>query len=121
MNEDNRPSTLEGYTYRIETKEERLYITINDLQGEPFEVFCITAKGGSELMAFSEAIGRLISLILQLDGDLSPTERLERVSEQLRYIGGEEGRGFGPMRVRSYPDAVAKILEEHLKERGGEP
>jgi ribonucleoside-diphosphate reductase alpha chain len=117
MNKSDRPPALEGFTYKIETKDDRLYITINDHQGEPFEVFCTTAKCGSEMRAFSDAIGRLISLILQLDGEFTKTERLKLVRDQLRYIGGEKGKGFGPNRVRSVPDAVAKTIDDYLRER----
>ena len=43
------------------------YITVNsDERGEPFEVFLNVGKAGSEVSAVSEAIGRLISLVLRM-------------------------------------------------------
>ena len=41
------------------------YITMNDDEhGQPFEVFIEIGRGGSDLKAMAEAIGRLASLLL---------------------------------------------------------
>ena len=73
-------------------------------------------KAGSDVAAVSEALGRLISLILRLPSSLSPTERLQQVVYQLNGIGGGRHLGFGPQRVRSLPDAIAQVLTEHLEQ-----
>jgi ribonucleoside-diphosphate reductase alpha chain len=58
-------------------------------------------------MAFTEAIGRLLSLALRCG---IPVRLL---AEQLRGIGGSRSAGFGPDRVRSVPDAIGKLLQDH--------
>jgi ribonucleoside-diphosphate reductase alpha chain len=39
---------------------------------------------------------------------------MEELIRKLRGIGGSTGVGFGPDRVRSLPDGLARVLEEHL-------
>jgi ribonucleoside-diphosphate reductase alpha chain len=80
----------------------------------PFEVFMNVGKAGSDVAAVSEALGRLISLILRLPSPLDENERLQEVIDQLAGIGGGRSLGFGANRVRSLPDAVAQVLREHL-------
>ena len=46
---------------------------------------------------------------------ISPRERLGEVWRQLSGIGGGRPLGFGPNRVRSLPDGVARALEEYLQ------
>lgn len=119
-----RPAVLHGSTYRRVTPLGTAYITINtDSSNQPFEVFLNVGKAGSDVAAVSEALGRLISLILRLPSSLSPRERLEEVVEQLVGIGGGRPMGVGPYRVRSLPDAVAQVLAEYLREAPpeGEP
>ncbi len=110
-----RPRTLHGYTYSIETPLGKAFVTINENGGsQPFEVFINTAKAGSETAAHSEAMGRLISYILRLASPVEPRERLKLIMEQLGGIGGGRSLGFGPNRVRSLPDGIAKALDEYL-------
>ncbi len=110
-----RPRILKGYTYSIETPLGKAFITINENGGDqPFEVFINTAKAGSETAAHSEALGRLISYVLRIASSIEPRERLKVVMEQLAGIGGGRSLGFGPNRVRSLPDGIAKALDEYL-------
>jgi ribonucleoside-diphosphate reductase alpha chain len=110
-----RPSALPGYTYRKETPLGTAYITVNVNGGsQPFEVFMNVGKAGSDVAAVSEALGRLISLVLRLPSPLDPTERLKQMIDQLAGIGGGRSMGFGANRVRSLPDAIAQVLREHL-------
>jgi ribonucleoside-diphosphate reductase alpha chain len=112
-----RPRRLHGATYRRLTPLGTAYVTVNDTdEGEPFEVFMNVGKAGSDVAAVSEALGRLISLILRMPSSLTPTERLQQVVFQLNGIGGGRHLGFGPQRVRSLPDAIAQVLGEHLEQ-----
>ena len=77
---------------------------------EPFEVFLNVGKAGSDTAAVSEAMGRMLSLILRLPSSLTPTDRLKEITNQLMGIGGGRQLGFGKSRVRSLPDAVAQVL-----------
>jgi ribonucleoside-diphosphate reductase alpha chain len=110
-----RPQRLEGSTYRKETPIGTAFITVNQTAGgEPFEVFLQVGKAGSDTMAVAEALGRLISLTLRLPSPLSPQRRLEEVISQLTRIGGGQPTGFGPAKVLSLPDAIARTLAEHV-------
>ncbi|MEK7517418.1 MAG: adenosylcobalamin-dependent ribonucleoside-diphosphate reductase [Patescibacteria group bacterium] len=109
-----RPLHLEGVTYQIETPIGKTYITINHNEHkEPFEVFITIGKSGSDVAAMADALGRMVSLNLRLAGGLSPKERIRQVVAQLVGIGGARSVGFGKDKVRSLPDAVAKILAMH--------
>jgi ribonucleoside-diphosphate reductase alpha chain len=110
-----RPHSLTGQTYRMETPIGTAFITVNETpDGDPFEVFVQVGKGGSDTMAVAEALGRLISLILRLPSPLSAQRRLEEVISQLSRIGGGQPTGFGPGKVLSLPDALARTLAEHI-------
>jgi ribonucleoside-diphosphate reductase alpha chain len=112
-----RPAKLHGATYRKDTPLGTAYITVNsDERNEPFEVFMNVGKAGTEVTAVSEAMGRLISLILRMPGVLPPSERLRWVMDEMAGIGGGRPLGFGVNRVRSLPDGIAQVLAEHLSE-----
>jgi len=110
-----RPRSLSGRTYRIQTPLGTAFIVVNETEGgEPFEVFVSVGKAGSDTMAVAEAMGRLVSLVLRLPSPLSPKRRLEEIIGQLQGIGGGRPLGFGPEKVLSFPDALARVLSEHL-------
>jgi len=116
----SRPHKLIGRTYRVETPLGKTYVTINENGeglGYPFEIFTHTSKAGSDTAAVSEAIGRLISLMLRLRTPLSsPRDRLKEIAHELDGIGGGRPTGFGAARVRSLPDGIARVLQEYLDE-----
>src|SRR5213593_577767 len=110
-----RPRSLKGSTYRTETPIGTAWITITENnEHEPFEVFVQVGKGGSDTMAVAEALGRLISLILRLPSPFTAQRRLEEVISQLARIGGGQPTGFGPAKILSLPDALARTLAEHI-------
>lgn len=116
-----RPRRVSGYTYRTVTPVGTAFVTINSLpERGPFEVFVTVGNAGSDLAADAEALGRLISLYLRSASWMSPQERLQQIVLQLRGIGGSRSLGFGRDRVRSLPDAVAMVLEEHMRAEAGE-
>jgi ribonucleoside-diphosphate reductase alpha chain len=113
-----RPLMVEGVTYQTETPVGKTYITINhDSNREPFEVFITVGKSGSDVAAMADALGRMISLNLRLSGQLSSRDRIKQVVAQLIGIGGARSVGFGENKVRSLPDAVAKVLSRHFEFR----
>ena len=116
----SRPSRLDGATYMVDTPMGKSFVTINENEsGEPFEAFVSTAKAGSETAAISEAIGRLISYVLRISSPVLPSDRLEELVRQLEGIGGSRSLGFGPNRVRSLPDGVARALRRYLDDLDG--
>jgi ribonucleoside-diphosphate reductase alpha chain len=113
-----RPATLNGVTARERTPFGTAFVTINYANGnprEPFEVFVRLGKAGSDLEADAEALGRLLSLVLRLPSPMTREERLREVIDQLEHIGGSRFSGFGPERVRSMPDGVARVLSRWLE------
>ncbi len=110
-----RPVKVEGATYRIETPLGSAFITVNqDKDGNPFEVFVIIGRAGSEVAAMAEAVGRLISTNLRFGNHTTPKNRAREIVEQLQGIGGGSAVGFGPNRIKSLPDAVAKAISMHF-------
>lgn len=111
-----RARRLKGATYFVHTPIGKAFVTVNrNGDEEPFEVFANVGKVGSEGAAMSEALGRLVSLVLRLPSHITPSERLEMVVEQLGGIGGARSIGFGANRVASLPDALAQVLREDLE------
>ncbi len=114
-----RPMVVHGSTYRINTPVGAAFITINTNGGmEPLEVFINVGKAGSDVYAMAEGLGRMISLALRFSSHLSPTERIKEVANQLSDIGGARVMGFGKDRIRSLPDAIAKVLSTHYSING---
>lgn len=113
-----RPDVVQGYTRQIEAPEGKVNLTLNSSDDGLFEVFINVGKAGSDIAALSEALGRLISLVLQLDSAHSSANRTHEIIRQLRNIGGSGFVGFGSGRVRSLPDAVARALELHIESLG---
>lgn len=105
-----RPRVLEGWTDRVETPLGSLFVTVNFLDGRPFELFATIGKAGSDVDAMTDAIARLVSLALRAGVDP------EAVIDQMEGIGGSRSVGFGPNRVRSVPDAIAKALREAARD-----
>jgi ribonucleoside-diphosphate reductase alpha chain len=113
-----RPVTLNGITTRERTPLGTAFVTVNYANGDatdPFEVFVRLGKAGSDLEADAEAIGRLISVILRLPSPMTREERLKEAIEQLEHIGGSRSTGFGPERIRSMPDGIARALGRYLE------
>lgn len=107
-----RPQVLRGATYKFNTPFGMAYITINDLNGSPAEVFLNVGKAGSDVFAMAEALGRVCSLFLRY-GDHG--DKVKLLVKHLKGIGGSGAIGFGVNRVESIADAVAKALEIHTE------
>lgn len=113
-----RPVVLPGLTFREATPLGTAFITVNHTDQspqEPFEVFVRLGKAGSDLEADAEALGRLISLILRLASPISRLDRVQEIIDQLAMIGGARAIGFGPARVRSLADGIARVLTRYLE------
>lgn len=100
-----RPEVVYGFTQKVKTGLGDLYLTVNEVDGQPFEVFATIGRSGRSITAKSEAIGRLVSLILR--SGISVRE----VVHQLKGIGGEHPVFQKKGLLLSIPDAVARVLE----------
>jgi len=105
-----RDVQLNGQTRKIETGVGTAFVTINDDEDGPFEVFVNISRAGSDVQADAEAIGRLLSLIFRMPDGMTGLERAEEVIHQLKDIGGSRPTED----VRSVPDGVAKALKMHI-------
>jgi ribonucleoside-diphosphate reductase alpha chain len=106
----------EGYTHSVHTPLGRVHVTLNldPADGSPFDIFIALSKAGSDIDADTDAIGRLLSLLLRLNVDIPSRARLELAIDQFRGIATSRAVGLGPRRVRSVPDGIAKCIEELL-------
>lgn len=109
----HRPEIVQGYTIQVRAPEGKVNVTINSDEQGALEVFVNVGKAGSDIAALSEALGRLISLTLQLPSAYGQGQIITEICKQLRGIGGSRSVGFGESQVRSLPDAVARVLEPH--------
>ena len=106
-----RPDELTGRTRKVPTVFGNLYLTVNEMDGSPFEVFATLGKGGKEVSAATEAMGRLISL------GLRHGVPMEEIVRQLKGIAGEQPVFDEEGTIKSLPDAIGRALER----MGGKP
>ncbi|MBI2607963.1 MAG: adenosylcobalamin-dependent ribonucleoside-diphosphate reductase [Candidatus Doudnabacteria bacterium] len=104
-----RPDVMQGSTYKISTAYGNLYVTINEDETGPFEVFSQLGKAGGFFGAQTEAICRMISLSLRSGISISD------VIDQLKGIRGPDPVFHNGERILSLPDAIANVLENHTK------
>lgn len=109
-----RPPMLHGTTMAQPAPEGNLQITINEVNGDPFELIAHGGKAGSDILAWVQALARTASVLLRLQRLPSQAERLELLIEQWRDIAGSRSIGFGPDKVRSGPDGIAQALQRYL-------
>ncbi len=106
-----RPEVLRGITYKLKTAYGNLYITINEDEHGPFEVFSQMGKAGGFFAANLEAICRMISLSLRSG------VHIESVIRQIKGIRDPQPIWHKGEMILSLPDAIAQILEKHMKAR----
>ncbi|HYC79878.1 MAG TPA: adenosylcobalamin-dependent ribonucleoside-diphosphate reductase [Candidatus Binatia bacterium] len=104
-----RPDVMHGSTYKIQTAYGNLYVTVNEDAHGPFEVFSQLGKAGGFFGAQTEAICRMISLSLRCGISIRD------VIDQLKGIRGPDMVFHNGERILSLPDAIANVLESHLK------
>lgn len=102
-----RPDIVCGFTQKVKTGLGDLYLTINAIDGRPFEVFATIGRSGRSITAKAEAIGRLVSLALRSG------IHVREIVKQLKGIGGEHPVFQKKGMLLSIPDAVAWVLTQH--------
>lgn len=102
----SRESVLRGETREKITGCGSLYVTINEDEYGPREVFANMGKAGGCASASTEAMGRLISMCFRYG--VPP----EKIVKQLKGIRCHVPHGLGPNQVLSCPDAIAKALAD---------
>lgn len=110
----DRPDLVYGFTQKVRTGHGVMYVTINEMNGKPFEIFATIGKSGRSVTAKAEAIGRLISLALRSG------IKVKEIVRQIKGIGGEmpvfQSGKHG--QVQSIPDAISWVLENRYLKSG---
>lgn len=101
-----RPDVVAGFTQKVQTGLGVMYLTVNEVDGEPFEVFATIGKSGRSITAKAEAIGRLVSLALRSGVSVRD------IVAQIKGIGGEHPVFREKGLLLSIPDAIAWVLEK---------
>ena len=104
-----RPDLVQGITYKMQTAYGNLYVTVNEDNQGPLEVFAVMGKAGGFFSAQTEAITRMISLALRSN------VAVEEIIDQLKGIRSPDVSFSDGGVVFSLPDAIAKLLEKHIK------
>ncbi len=104
-----RPEKLSGATYKVKTplSEHALYVTINDCDGHPFEIF-INSKA-MEHFQWIVAMTRMASMVFRQRGDLAT------MTEEMRSVFDPKG-GYFKKGGKFTPSLVAEIgdiIERH--------
>jgi ribonucleoside-diphosphate reductase alpha chain len=109
-----RPDMVYGFTQKVRTGHGLMYVTVNEVDGRPFEVFATIGKSGRSTMAKAEAIGRLVSLALRSDVEVSEIiKQIKGISGEMPvYHPGKQGL------VESIPDGIAWVLENRYLQAG---
>ena len=105
-----RPATLSGTTYKIKTpmSDHALYLTINDHDGRPFEIF-IHSKA-MEHFQWIVALTRVISAVFRHGSEVA------FLVEELRSVCDPKGGYFqkGGRFIPSLVSEIGDVLETHL-------
>jgi ribonucleoside-diphosphate reductase alpha chain len=107
----NRQKIIQGVTSKISTGCGNFYLTINEDDDGPVEVFAHLGKTGGCASAQTEAISRLISIALR--SGIGMKEIIEQIENIRCPMPTWQPEGM----VLSCPDAIAKVLKNHLKLR----
>jgi ribonucleoside-diphosphate reductase alpha chain len=106
-----RPEVTTGLTRRVRTGCGNLYVTINEDQYGPVEIFTQMGKAGGCAASQSEALSRLVSLALRSH---IPADAVVR---ELKGISCHRVVWQGGDRILSCADAIGKTLEWHVGNR----
>ncbi|WP_414837121.1 adenosylcobalamin-dependent ribonucleoside-diphosphate reductase [Candidatus Nanohalococcus occultus] len=102
-----RPKSITGTTQEIETAYGDLYVTINEDEHGPFEVFSQIGKAGGYTQSFTEGLSRMVSLALRSGAGADQViKQLDDIrSPQIAWDSGEQ--------IHSVPDAIAEAFKRH--------
>lgn len=106
-----RPPVVSGTTEEIKTGMGSLFVTINEDQYGPFEVFATVGKSGSETLSMTEAVGRLISVTLRSGIEI------HTIISHLKGIRGSAPVWHNGELILSIPDAIGKALERFIERK----
>lgn len=100
------PMVMPSVRVKIPTPSGSMYMMTSFYKNKPVEVFCNLGKSGMDDYAYTEALGRVISLCLKRG---IPADNIIKT---LKGIRGREVSVFNDHYVYSVPDAIAIALGE---------
>ena len=106
-----RPEFTAGITRRIKSGCGNLYVTINEDNSGPMEIFTQMGKAGGCAASQAEAISRLVSLALR--SHVKP----EAIIKELKGISCHRVVWQGGSRILSCADAIGKTIEWHMEQK----
>ena len=102
----NPTGVVPAKSYSAKTPTGRMYLFVREkINSQPFDIFVVLGRSGSDITPLTEAIGRLLSICLR------SKIPIEKLAENLIDLGGRTTTGFGPDRIKSVPDAIGKFLK----------
>jgi ribonucleoside-diphosphate reductase alpha chain len=102
-----RPRHLFGATYKVQSGCGKLYVTINERNGKPYEVF-IQSGGSGGCEAGNQALGRTISLALRNGGDI------HNIIKQLSKVKCPAALRNPRSEGKSCSDIVGRLITESI-------
>jgi ribonucleoside-diphosphate reductase alpha chain len=104
------PTMLDAKRIKISTPSGSMYVMLSFLNGKPIEVFANLGKSGGDDYAYTEALGRVMSLALKYGVPSS------KIIQTLRGIKGKDVALFNDEYIYSVPDAIAAAIHYILEE-----
>lgn len=107
-----RPKVLRGETIKTPTPFGKAYVTINrNEDAEIDEIFIKLGKTGADIAAISDGLAiALTGMLSPRIANLPQAQKIDWLTKKFRGISGATSVGFGPNRVESLPDAIAKVF-----------
>jgi len=106
-----RPSVVGGTTAKITSDLGKLYVTINNHNGDPIEIFLSMSDISNDISSILNALARVTSVAMKYN---TPIEEL---CKSLRKIKGGTGLTFDGKRYGSIPILLAHLLSENSVSR----
>lgn len=109
----SRPEAIEGVTYKVKYCYEKpsIYITINNFEEEPFEIFFSTKD--SSIQEWLDMLARTITALFRrgISCDFL-------VKDFMQYSSSQCGGRFRGKYIQSASAAIGMVLKEHLRQLG---
>src|SRR3990167_4090680 len=101
-----------SFTIKVKTPDGTLFVTIIEENETPRQIIMIIGKAGTRIQAWADALGRMITLLLQSNTDIYAI--LQEISgittaNRATHISG--------VNIRSGPEGLAYAIMVYIKER----
>ena len=111
-----RPDVLHGKTLENKTSCGKLFITLNELDGELGEMRLTMGKSGTCVRAMLELIGILYSVILQIEG-IDKEDKLSLLKKHCQGVSCGNKFSIGKESYDSCLDLIGRVcIDEMQKE-----